>query len=320
MVNDRFGGDGSSGMWHKLRQILEMIRFSHTVFALPFALMAADMAWNVPTTAGEQITFRIRHLLAILICMVTARSAAMAFNRLADREIDARNPRTAERHLPSGRLRVQVVVVFLVVMSIGFVAGTTLFLPNWLPLVLALPVLAFLFTYSYTKRLTSMSHFWLGAALMLAPVSVWIALRGEVVMRDPLDLMPAAVLGAAVLLWVAGFDMIYATQDVDYDVKSQLQSVPAKIGVMGALRLAAVCHLVMIALLFFLPFVDRMGGPPLPLGILYFASIAVIGLLLLYEHAIVSPDDLTRVNVAFFHVNAVISLGLFAVVAVDLWL
>jgi 4-hydroxybenzoate polyprenyltransferase len=208
------------------------------------------------------------------------------------------------------------VIVFTLVASACFIAGTLLFLPNYLPAVLAVPVLAFLLGYSYTKRITWLAHFWLGAALMLAPISAWIAIRGEAVLEKPLDLLPAAWLGLAVLLWVAGFDIIYACQDHEFDVKQRLRSVPARFGVRGALRIAALCHLAMIGVLASLPFVC----PQLRLGWLYGVALIAAAGLLIYEHAIVRPTDLARVNQAFFQVNAIISIGLFAVVTVDLFL
>ena len=305
-------------MWRRLRQILEMVRFSHTIFALPFALMAAVMAWATPTAIGTRISFRWRDLVGIVVCMVCARSAAMAFNRLVDRDIDSRNPRTDKRHLPAGALSPASVRWFTAATALGFVFATLFFLPNHLPLLLSLPVLGFLLAYSYLKRFTSLAHFWLGAALMLAPVSAWIAIRGGAVMKDPLDLIPPGTLGLAVLLWVAGFDMIYACQDVEFDRQAKLHSVPARLGVRGALRLAAICHLFMVLALFALPLTGRWGGPPLELGWIYWSSIAAIGLLLSYEHWIVSADDLTRVNVAFFNINAAVSMGLFLAVSLDL--
>jgi len=302
-----------------LRHLLEMIRFSHTVFALPFAMLAAVMAWTTPADEFE-VGFRWSHLLGILICMVCARSAAMAFNRLADRQVDAENPRTVRRHLPAGLLSMQSVIWFTAFSALGFVAGTLLFLPNILPLVLAVPVLAFLMAYSYTKRFTALAHFWLGASLMLAPISTWIALRGELLFATPLDLLPAVWLGAVVLMWVAGFDIIYACQDVDFDLQAKLHSIPAAVGVPTALRLAAFCHFIMVAVLASLPLVARFGGPELSLGWIYAIGTAAVALLLTYEHSIVRADDLTRVNVAFFNVNAVVSLGLFAVISIDLLL
>jgi 4-hydroxybenzoate polyprenyltransferase len=305
-------------MLQRLRHILEMIRFSHTIFALPFALLAAVMAWTTPVGDSPAPPFRWLHLLGILLCMVFARSAAMAFNRIADRNVDAENPRTAKRHIPAGTLSVASVAVFTLVSSIGFVASTAIFLPNSLPLMLALPVLAFLLAYSYTKRFTAFTQFWLGTSLMLAPICAWIALRGEVLMSSPADILPAVWLGLGVLLWVAGFDTIYACQDFDFDVKTKLRSIPTAFGIAGALRFAAICHFLMILVLLTLPFADRLGGPSLALGWIYRTAIGAVALLLLYEHWLVRPDDLTRVNLAFFNVNAVVSLGLFAVTIFDL--
>jgi 4-hydroxybenzoate polyprenyltransferase len=289
------------------RHFLELIRFSHTIFALPFALLAAVMAWQLTP-------FRWPALVGILLCMVTARSFAMAANRLADRKLDADNPRTAGRHLPAGILSVASVRLFASLSAVGFIAATLLFLPNRLPLYLSVPVLAFLAGYSYAKRFTSLAHFWLGAALALSPVAAWIAIRGDAVLANPADLLPALVLGGAVLTWVAGFDIIYACQDFESDKRAKLHSVPVRLGVAGALRLAAACHLGTVALLACLPLVYP------PLGGLYWAGIAAVALLLLYEHSLVRPDDLSRVNLAFFRVNAVISLGLFALGCLDLLL
>lgn len=302
----------------RVRQLLEMIRFSHTLFALPFALLAAAMAWATPAPAGRAVSFRGRDLLGILLCMVAARSAAMAFNRVADRAFDARNPRTAGRHLPAGLLPVRAAVVFTLCCAAAFVGATLLFLPNRLPLYGAAPVLVFLLTYSYAKRFTALSHYWLGAALMLAPIAAWIAVRGQVVGAHPADLLPALWIGAAVLLWVGGFDMIYACQDVDFDVAERLHSVPARCGVPTALRLSALSHLGMLVALFTLPLSPALGGPPLALGAIYWIGVSLVAGLLIYEHWLVRPDDLTRVNAAFFHVNAVVSLGLLAIVVIDL--
>jgi 4-hydroxybenzoate polyprenyltransferase len=302
-------------MLTKVRHLLEMIRFSHTIFALPFAMLAAVMAWNTPAPEGlAKPDFDFRHWLGIVLCMIGARSAAMAFNRLADHKIDALNPRTKSRHIPAGILSVTTVVIFTLVTSAIFFAGTLLFLPNKLPLYFSAPVLLFLFGYSYTKRFTSLAHFWLGASLMLAPICAWIALRGEIVTQVPSDLLPALLLGLNVLLWVAGFDIIYACQDYEYDVKARLRSVPAALGIAGALRLAAVCHLAMVVVLFALPQVC----PQLGLGWLYHVGIAAVALLLVYEHWLVRPDDLTRVNAAFFNVNAIVSVGLFVIGTIDM--
>jgi 4-hydroxybenzoate polyprenyltransferase len=302
-------------MLRTTRRLLEMIRFSHTLFALPFALLAALMAWTTPLRGGTSPpAFRWEHLAGILLCMVAARSAAMAFNRLADRRIDAENPRTKMRHLPAGTLSVASVALFTLVSAAVFIAGTLLFLPNRLPLYLAVPVLLFLLGYSYAKRFTALAHFWLGTALMLAPVSAWIALRGETLVANPADLLPAIMLGGAVLAWVSGFDIIYACQDADFDRQARLRSVPAAVGIVGALRLAALCHLITPGLLAALPLVC----PQVPLGWIYWTGVGIVAGLLVYEHLLVRPEDLTRVNVAFFHINAIISIGLFVVGAVDL--
>jgi 4-hydroxybenzoate polyprenyltransferase len=288
-----------------IRHLLELIRFSHTLFALPFALLAAIMAWRMTA-------FRWLELAGILLCMVTARSFAMAINRLADRRLDAENPRTAARHLPAGILSVRQVTAFAAISAACFVASTLLFLPNRLPALWSVPVLLFIAGYSFAKRFTSLAHFWLGAALALSPVAAWIAIRGEVVIANPIDLLPAVVLWAAILTWVAGFDMIYACQDFDFDRAAKLQSIPAKLGVPSALRFAACCHLLTIVLLACLPLVYPH------FGWVYWIGLAAVAVLLVYEHSLVRPDDLSRVNAAFFNVNAVVSLGLFAVGSLDL--
>jgi 4-hydroxybenzoate polyprenyltransferase len=289
-------------MFRHLHSLLELLRFSHTVFALPFALSSAALAWKTKP-------FHPLDLLGILLCMVFARSAAMAFNRLADRRLDAANPRTAARHLPSGKLSVRAVVLFTLLCAGGFVASTLLFVAtsdNYWPLYLSVPVLLFIGAYSYTKRFTALAHFWLGASLFLAPVSAWIALRGFE------DFATPVVLGLAVLFWVAGFDILYACQDVAFDREAKLHSVPARLGVPRSLRVALLCHLVMIALLVALSWTTpHLGG-------IYLAGVGLAAALITYEHWLVRPDDLSHVNQAFFQVNAVISLGLFVVVLVQL--
>jgi len=304
---------GVAGALRRVRQILEMIRFSHTLFALPFAFLSAEMAWRLSADESAGNASLAREALGILLAMVTARSAAMAFNRVADWRIDAANPRTAGRHIPQGTLSVTAVAAFAAASAVAFVASTLLFLPNVLPLVLSGPVLAFLLGYSWTKRFTSLAHFWLGASLMLAPVAAWIALRGEQVLARPADLLPALTLGGAVLLWTAGFDMIYACQDAAFDHQAGLHSIPARWGVAGALRLAAACHAGMIALLALLPRVYPAFGN------VYWGAVVAVALLLVYEHSLVRPKDLARVNRAFFHVNAVVSLGLWALGTIDLF-
>ncbi len=292
----------------QLRRLLEMIRFSHTLFALPFALLSAALAWR------KKGAFSWLELAGIILCMTFARSAAMAFNRLADRHLDAANPRTAGRHLPSGQLTVAGVTVFTIVCALLFVASAALFLlaepPNPWPLWLAVPVLLFLFAYSYTKRVTLFAHFWLGTSLNLAPLAAWIAIRG---IPDLVDLMTPVVLGGAVGFWVSGFDIIYACQDVDFDRQARLRSLPATLDVRGALTVARLCHLAMLGFLVALYWaaVPYLGG-------IYLAGVAAVGLLLVYEHSLVRADNLTHVNQAFFQVNAVVSVGLLVVVLVQL--
>ncbi|HEY4235292.1 MAG TPA: UbiA-like polyprenyltransferase [Lacipirellulaceae bacterium] len=297
-----------------IRQLLELIRFSHTVFALPFAMLAAVMAWTLGARAEPPHEWRWQELAGIVVCMVTARSAAMALNRLADRKLDEANPRTAGRHLPAGLVSVARVRAFVAANMALFVLGTLLFLPNRLPLSLAVPVLGILWGYSYAKRFTALAHFWLGAALGLSPVAAWVAIRGDMVLARPADLLPAIVLGAAVAAWVAGFDIIYACQDYNADRQAGLHSVPVRLGIARSLRLAALCHAATVALLAVLPLVYPL------LGWIYWAGIAAVAALLFYEHLLVRPADLSRVNKAFFHVNAVISLGLFTVGTLDLYL
>ena len=187
-------------MINTIRNFLELIRFSHTVFALPFALLAAAMAWSKPGSV-----FRPMDLVGIVLCMVFARSAAMAFNRLVDRRIDAANPRTASRHIPAGLLSVPAVTAFTVICSAAFIASTLIFLPRQLPLQLSVPVLLFLLGYSYAKRFTSLCHYWLSAALMMSPIAAWIAVRDEFAVEP-------ALLAAVIFFWVGGFDILYACQ------------------------------------------------------------------------------------------------------------
>jgi 4-hydroxybenzoate polyprenyltransferase len=288
-------------MMTSLRHLLELIRFSHTVFALPFALLAALLAWQQPDSP-----FEWKQLVGILLCMVTARSAAMAFNRIVDRTFDAENPRTAKRHLPAGLLTLPTVISFTLMCSAGFVASTLIFLPNRWPLILSVPVLLFLLGYSYAKRFTMWCHYWLSAALMLSPVAAWIAIRGVVE-------QPALWLAGAVFFWVGGFDILYACQDVDYDQSKGLHSTPARLGVKSSLRLALGSHVLTVVCLFGLWIAAGLGS-------VFLIGVILVAGLLGYEHALVRPDDLSRVNQAFFQVNAVISLGLFAVALVDVLL
>ncbi|NBX29158.1 4-hydroxybenzoate octaprenyltransferase, partial [bacterium] len=293
----------------RLRTYLELVRFSHTVFALPFAVMAALIAARRgidPPVLGAGGFGWLRPATGILVCMVAARTAAMAFNRLVDRRIDAANPRTASRHLPRGDVGAGEVLLLVAGSSVAFVGGTLFFLPNRLPLALSLPVLAWLLGYSYAKRFTALAHVWLGIALGFAPVAAWIALRGQTLLRDPADILPAAVLGLAVTAWVAGFDMIYACQDAAFDASQGLHSIPARLGVPRALGLSKWLHAATLLLLAALP---RLVPE---LGWIYWLALAAIVILLIWEHGLVTPTDLSRVNQAFFTANAAIGLILLA--------
>jgi 4-hydroxybenzoate polyprenyltransferase len=285
----------------KTVQILEMIKFSHTLFALPFALMGAALAVSKP---GVVVT-GVKPWVGILTCMVGARSAAMAFNRIVDRRIDAKNPRTATRHIPSGVLSTRSVAIFTVVSCSIFLAGTALFLPeNPWPLRLSSPVLLWLLGYSLAKRFTSLAHVWLGLALGMAPAAAWVAFRGE------LSLTPV-LLGLAVTFWVSGFDILYACQDYDFDTKAGLHSIPARFGIRRSLKIAALLHLLMILML--------VGvGLSMPLGWIYFGGVLAVASLLVYEHSLVKPEDLSKVNVAFFQMNILISIGLLCVTLADI--
>jgi len=298
----------------RLRSYLELVRFSHTIFALPFAAAASLLAlarggdaWYA--SGGAAL---LRPCVGVLVCMVAARTAAMAFNRLVDRDFDAANPRTAGRHLPRGAVTPGEVIGLVAGSSAAFVAGTLLFLPNWLPAILALPVLAWLLGYSYTKRFTSLAHVWLGAALGLAPIAAWIALRGQTLLAAPSDIVPAALLGAGVTLWVAGFDIIYACQDAAFDTGHGLHSIPARLGVAGALRLAKWLHAAAFLALASLP-----ACVP-ELGIWSWVAVVAIAALLAWEHALVRPDDLSRVDRAFFTANAVIGIVFLVAIGADL--
>lgn len=280
---------------HKLALILEMIKIQHTVFALPFAFMGALMAARGLPTA-EQAWF-------ILLAMVGARSAAMAFNRLVDARIDAQNPRTAGRALPRGLLSRGFTLGFIGVSSLLlFYAASRL---NPLALALSPLALAVVLGYSYTKRFTWASHLVLGAALGLAPVAGWIAVRGEVQVT-PL------VLGVSVMLWVAGFDVLYALQDEEFDRKVGLHSLPVRLGRGRAMALARRLH-VGAGLGFF--FTGWLAG----LGPLYYLAASAAGFLLWWEHRLLSPHDLSRLNQAFFTLNGVVSICLGVATLLSVW-
>ena len=294
-------------MQKTLMYFVDLIKLQHTLFALPFALISALLAWKITDS------FHWIQLLGIVACMVTARSAAMAFNRLIDSTYDAENPRTALRHIPAGLLKKTQVIAFVLLTSFAFLASCTLFLlvNNIWPLIFGLPVLLFLLSYSYAKRFTAFCHFWLGLALALSPLGAWVAIRGMAWSESPIPLM----LTGAVFFWVSGFDMLYACQDEDFDKSKGLFSIPAKIGIRNTLRLAFVCHLVMLG--FLLGFY-WLASPPL--GEIYLAGVGFVSCLVVYQHALVNEKDLSKVNQAFFNVNAVISVGLMLIVLLQLYL
>ena len=289
------------GFWKRLRLTLEMIKFEHSVFALPFALTGALLAWRDANSEIPDLRYR---LMWIVVAMVAARSAAMTFNRLLDADIDSRNQRTANRHLPAGHL------------STGFAWGfTTLAIVIFLwasrelgrlCLLLAPLALGILFFYSFSKRFSTYSHLVLGFCLGMAPAAAWIAVRGTLDAR-------ILWLTLAVTLWTAGFDIIYSCQDYAFDVAEGLFSIPRRFGIAKALWLARIFHVSMVAALIALVISFH-------LGVLSFIGILAVAVLLVYEHGLVKPDDLSRVNAAFFTVNGYVSVLFFIFWAADILL
>lgn len=281
-------------MSSSLHMTLEMIKWEHSIFALPFALTGAMLAANgLPAW---------RVLLWIVVCMIAARSAAMAFNRWADADIDGKNPRTAMRAIPAGLLSRRFTIGFILISSAIFIfaAGRL----NRLTLLLSPVALAILFCYSYTKRFSRWSHIVLGLCLGIAPSAAWIAVRGTL---DPRIL----VLTSAVLFWVAGFDVLYACQDYEHDRSAGLHSIPQAFGLEGAFWIARAMHLLMLALLVWLVVLFHLGA-------IAMLGVAAVALMLVYEHSLVSPRNLTRLNAAFFTMNGIISMVFFLAVAADL--
>ena len=288
-------------MWKRLLLTLDMIKFEHSVFALPFALTGALLAVRESGFHTGDLAWKFAW---IVVAMVGARSAAMAFNRLVDERIDARNPRTRTRHLPAGLLSRSFGWAFVAAASAVFLGAAAALNP--LCLKLAPLALAIVFFYSFTKRFTSFSHLVLGFSLGIAPAAAWIAIRGEL---DPRILW----LTAAVTFWTAGFDVIYACQDYDFDRAEGLFSVPRALGIAGALRVAQLLHLLMVGCLLALVW-------SLDLGVLALAGVAAIAALLIYEHRLVKPNDLSRVNAAFFTMNGYVSMLFLIFWAADIFL
>lgn len=271
-------------MMKKLKTFAELVKIEHTLFSLPFAYMGGILAVRgMPELAD---------LLLITLAVVGARSAGMAWNRLTDRYIDARNPRTQDRHLPRNQISVEEVLVWI------FVSISLVMLASWMlnPICLALLPIALLiiFSYSYTKRFTWMSHLILGLCLGMAPVGSWIGIRGTISLE-------VVLVGLAVALWTAGFDIIYATMDVDFDRQEGLYSIPACFGIERALQASVLLHAVAFALFVLVKFVADLGG-------YYLIALFVVGFLLYLENRIVAPEDLSRVNLAFFRINSLVSI------------
>ncbi len=276
--------------------LLQMIKFSHTIFAFPFALMGVVLASLV-----SQELPGLSQVFWICMAMIGARSGAMGLNRIIDARIDAANPRTVNREIPAGKVSMREAVLFVAA------ALALLLFASWMlnPLCLYLSPVAILFLvlYSYCKRFTSLAHIVLGICLAAAPLGAWIALRGDVG-------WPAVILAFAVLFWVAGFDIFYALQDVDFDKEQGLHSIPAKLGVENSIQLVRVFHVIMVGLLLLLLLVDGLGG-------IYLLGVFVVSLLLIYEHLLVRADDLSRLDAAFFNMNGYISLTIFAFTLID---
>jgi 4-hydroxybenzoate polyprenyltransferase len=291
-----FGGADPAMVLDKLKITLQMIKFEHTVFALPFALIATLLA-----SAGLP---SVTQALWIVVAMVGARSAAMTFNRIVDVEYDRTNPRTSNRALVTGTLSMGFAIAFTLIMSALFVFASAMLNP--LCLALSLPVLVVLLSYSYFKRFTSLSHLMLGFAIGLAPVGAWLAIRGE-------PAIPPFLLGIAVMCWISGFDVIYACQDREFDQRSRLYSIPASWGLTRALRVSSALHVITIGVLLSVAAISDLGA-------LSYIGIAITAGILWWEHRIVSPDDLSRVDMAFFNLNGYVSLLLLAAFATDILL
>jgi 4-hydroxybenzoate polyprenyltransferase len=286
----------------KIAEYGRLVRFSHTVFALPFALASVALAWpRHPATLWG--------LLWILVAMVAARTAAMGFNRLADREIDALNPRTEGWELPRGAVKISEAIALTVASAVVFVIAA--YQLNWICFILSPVALLIVFFYSLTKRFTWASHLFLGLALSIAPIGAWLA-----VANPPFDLYEFAIpmfLGLAVIFWLAGFDIIYSLQDREFDRAHGLYSIPVRFGVAGALHLSSFFHLLTVLCL-------ALVGLTAELGLIYWLGFGAVAAVLFWEHRIVTPNDLSRINRAFFDFNAYVSIGYFLATLADILL
>ncbi len=287
--------------WSRVVVLLEriltygrMIKFSHTVFALPFAFSAVILA-------QRQHQMVISDIFWILLAMIGARSSAMGFNRIADAKFDTKNPRTSKRDIPSGRLSLSSAAVFVILFSGLFIFSSAML--GKLCFYLSFPILVVLFSYSYTKRFTWLSHIYLGFAISLAPAGAWIALAKSFSWS-------VLILSFALMTYIAGFDILYACQDIEFDKNEGLFSIPAHFGVKKALIIASIIHLASFCFFFLIYFVFDMN-------LMYFFAVVIIGILLIIEHRLVKPDDLSNVNFAFFHINSLISITLFLGILAD---
>jgi 4-hydroxybenzoate polyprenyltransferase len=287
---------GGLGFYEKILTLLDLIKFPHTIFSVPFAVMSAFLAADgMPT---------LKQLVLILAALVMARSCAMGFNRLADFQYDATNPRTRKwtvMQMELGRSTLWAFTLSCALLFVVFAAAL-----NTLTLYLSPVALAVVMLYSYTKRLSSASHFILGLALALAPLGAWVAIRAS------FDVAPC-LLAAAVLLWTAGFDVIYSCQDVEHDTRMGLHSIPKMLGIRNALRVSLALHVLMVVVLLLLTRYADLGN-------VYLLGVFITAALLFYEHTLVRPDDLSRVNVAFFTVNGLISMALMAFTLIDIFI
>ena len=294
--NEKNINKSNQNILQKLYTILRLIKFSHTIFSLPFAVMSAFIAANGPPSLSQ--------ILLIIGALIVARSCAMSFNRLVDAKYDILNPRTDYRiSLQNliGRTNLWIFTVFCAILFIVFAAGL-----NLLSLLLSPVALLIIFGYSYTKRFSNLSHFALGLALAFSPIGAWIGVKGEIALAP-------VILALAVLLWTAGFDVIYSCQDLQHDIKAGLYSIPKKMGLKNSLRLSSILHFLMVIILILFMYFTN-------LGIIYFGGVCFVCVMLFYEHSLIKPHDLSKVNMAFFTVNGLISILLMIVTLVDVFI
>ena len=285
---------GKNHLKSQIINYLKMIKFSHTIFALPFALSAVVLSLRNSSVSFSDIFW-------VLIAMAGARSASMGFNRIADMKFDSKNQRTAMREIPSGKISLQAASFFIIISSLLFIFASAM-LSN-LCLYLSVPVLILLFFYSFTKRFTYLSHIYLGFVISLAPIGAWIAVTGSFSWT-------VLLLSMALLTYIAGFDILYACQDIDFDIQEKLFSIPSGFGIKKAFFISKILHVCSFIFFFSIYIVFDMGG-------IYLCTVLIIGILLIYEHKLIKPDDLCNINIAFFNINSIISVVLFTGILSD---